>query len=211
MVGFFTRHFHPYYPLSNDEIFGQTGAGASVNQLFMAIADPGDYCMIPTPYYGAFDLDVSVCTGVQVLPVFLHDDSLKSMSVDIEQLESIFQDAVASGKRVTSLLITNPENPLGRTYSRQDLINFMIFASRHDIHIIYDEIYALSTFTHIANKTKEDPFISALSLPYKEYINPSLVHIVYGMSKDFALNGFRIGIIIDQFNKPLRQTLVRIS
>lgn len=210
MQAFFERHFHPHYPLKHDHIFSQTGAGASVNQLIMAVSDPGDYCIIPAPYYGAFDLDVSVNTGVSILPVFLHDEDLKDMSVDLDRLEQTYQEAVDKGKRVTSMVITNPENPLGRAYLRKDIITFMVFASKHDIHIIFDEIYALSTCSHLEQEL-DDPFVSVLSLPYKEYIEPSLVHVIYGLSKDFALNGLRMGFIIDQFNEPLRKALIRSS
>lgn len=211
MQAFFDRHFHPRYPLKYDHILAQTGAGASVNQIIMAVSDPGDYCLIPSPYYGAFDLDVSVNTGVPILPVFLHDDDLKDMSVDLDRLEKTYQEAVNEGKRVTSMVITNPENPLGRTYSRKDIITFMAFASNHDIHLIFDEIYALSTCSHIGKQELDDPFVSILSLPYKDYIEPSLIHVIYGLSKDFALNGLRMGFIIDQFNEPLRKALIRCS
>lgn len=109
---FFTRHFKPHYPLQSDHIFTQTGAGASVNQLIMSIADEGDYCMLPGPYYGAFDLDISVHTGVNILEVFPH--GLVDTTIDGDELERVYQQAKNEGKRITSILVTNPDNPLGR-------------------------------------------------------------------------------------------------
>lgn len=109
---FFTRHFKPHYPLQSDHIFTQTGAGASVNQLIMSIADEGDYCMVPGPYYGAFDLDISVHTGVNILEVFPH--GLADTTIDGDELERVYQQAKNEGKRITSILVTNPDNPLGR-------------------------------------------------------------------------------------------------
>jgi 1-aminocyclopropane-1-carboxylate synthase len=210
MQDFFTRHFHPHYPLDPDDIFAQTGAGASVNQILMALADPGDFCMIPGPYYGVFDLDVGVNTGVKIVPIYLHQDNgLQNMFVDLYLLEAAYKKAEWEGKRITSMIITNPENPLGRCYSKQDIETFLIFGFNHDIHLIFDEIYALSSYSHLLDKTRDDPFISVLSLPYKDFIDPSLVHVIYGMSKDFAVNGFRIGYIVDQFNGPLKKALLR--
>ncbi|KAI8374805.1 pyridoxal phosphate-dependent transferase [Blakeslea trispora] len=206
---FITRNFNPFYPLDWSHLYMQTGAGASVNQLVSAVSDPGDYCMIPVPYYGAFDLDVTVQTGVRIIKTFPH--SLTSPQVNIAKLEETYQQAQSEGKTVTSMVITNPDNPLGRCYSRQDLEAFLIFASRHHIHVISDEIYALSTFAQIIDTSKPDPFISILALDYKKLIDPALVHVIYGLSKDFAINGFRIGFIIDQFNDPLKRVLARTS
>lgn len=209
MQEFITRHFHPYYPLDPDHMFAQTGAGASVNQLLMAVADPGDYCMIPGPYYGMFDLDISVHTGVNIFSIYLHQkNGLKVMSVDMDLLDATYSNAKSDGKRITSMIITNPENPVGRCYSKKDIETLLRFGSKYHIHLVFDEIYALSSFSHLLDETQDDPFISVLSLPYKDFIDPSLVHVIYGLSKDFAVNGFRVGYIIDQFNGPLKQTLL---
>ena len=82
------------------------------------------------------------------------------------------------------------------------------FASKHTLHIISDEVYGLSTYSHILDEKHGDPFISLLTLDsVDELIDPSLVHIIYGFSKDFCLNGFRVGFIIDQHNELLRQYL----
>lgn len=112
MFNFFDKHFKPHYPLQANDIFAQTGAGASVNQLYQIIADEGDYCIIPAPYYGAFDFDVSVNTGVKIIKVYPHN--LTDITVDGEELERVYQQATNEGKRITSILITNPDNPLGR-------------------------------------------------------------------------------------------------
>ncbi|KAI7889371.1 pyridoxal phosphate-dependent transferase [Mucor mucedo] len=210
MKDFFTRHFHPYYPMNWTDIFVHTGAGASINQLFLSIGDPGDYCLIPTPFYGAFEYDVSVHTGIHILPVNLHKE-LQDMSIDPDQLESYYQGATSEGKKVTSMLITNPENPLAKCYSKKDIETILAFADRHHIHVVFDEIYALSTYSQFLDEKTEDPFVSVLSLPYKELIDPALVHVIYGLSKDFAVNGFRVGYVVNQFNGPLKQALRRSS
>ncbi|GAN10347.1 aminotransferase [Mucor ambiguus] len=207
LQAFFTRHFKPYYPLEAEHIFTQTGAGASVNQLIMSIADEGDYCMLPGPYYGAFDLDISVNTGVNIVEVFPH--GISDTSINGDELERVYQLAKREGKRITSILITNPDNPLGRCYSRQDIETFLKFASKHSLHYISDEIYALSSFSHLLDTSRQDPFHSILSIGYRDFIDPNLVHVIYGMSKDFAINGFRVGFIITQFNEPLRLALMR--
>lgn len=175
----------------------------------MVINDPGDYCLIPTPYYGALDYDVQVNTGVKIFPAHLHHPDLNNMTVNPDLLESHYQRAQSEGKKITSMIVTNPENPLGRCYSAQDIKVFLSFGSKHQIHMVFDEIYALSTYGQLLDEKKEDPFVSVLSLPYKDFIDPTLIHVVYGLSKDFAINGFRVGFIIDQFNGPLKSALCR--
>lgn len=191
-----------------NDIFLHTGAGASINQLFMSIADSGEYCLIPTPFYGAFEFDVSVHTGIHILPINLHKE-LQDMTIDPHQLESFYQTATSEGKKITSMLITNPENPLAKCYSKQDIETILNFAGKHHIHVVFDEIYGLSTYSQFLDEDTKDPFVSVLSLPYKDLIDPTLVHVVYGLSKDFAVNGFRIGYVIDQFNEPLKKSLNR--
>lgn len=68
--------------------------------------------MLPGPYYGAFDLDISVHTGVNIIEVFPH--GISDTHVNGDELERVYQLAKSKGKRITSILISNPDNPLGR-------------------------------------------------------------------------------------------------
>jgi len=64
------------------------------------------------------------------------------------------------------------------------MIEYMRFCDKHQIHLVSDEIYALTTFPtdDIPNPT---PFTSLLSIPKDNIIDPTLCHVVYGMSKVF--------------------------
>lgn len=77
-----------------------------------------------------------------------------------------------------------------RNYSRGVLIEFLRFASRNQIHILFDEIYALSVFDDKlvgqakAEQPDSTPFISVLSIPdLEQYCEKDLIHVAYGMSK----------------------------
>jgi aspartate/methionine/tyrosine aminotransferase len=89
--------------------------------------------------------------------------------------ETAFQQAVESGIRPRALMLCNPHNPLGRCYPPSTLIAFMRFCDKHGIHMLADEIYAMSVYS-IAEEGKGDetetttPFTSVLSLPTSEYI-----------------------------------------
>lgn len=75
-------------------------------------------------------------------------------------------------------------------FTRELIIAFLRFASKNQIHILFDEIYALSIFdyalTGLAREEQPDsnPFISILSIPnIEQYCEKELVHVAYGMSK----------------------------
>ena len=76
----------------------------------------------------------------------------------------------------------------------ETLKEFISFCGRKQLHFISDEIYAKSLFANPALLSAA-PFISTLALDYGELIDPSLVHILYGASKDFCANGMRLGLV----------------
>lgn len=108
------RHFKPRQELTLDHIIVTTGSGAALYFLTQAIMDPGDSALVLAPYYGNFDADLCVLTGVDLVPVYLdeHDDG--AVTVRLHVLEAALQDAANRGKRIKSFLITNPHNPLGK-------------------------------------------------------------------------------------------------
>jgi len=92
-------------------------------------------------------------------------------------------------------LITNPNNPLGAIYPPSTVIEAIEFCKKHQLQLVVNELYANSCF---------DPqveFHSVLSLPEYE-ANHDFIHVVYGLSKDFCISGYRVGILYTE-NKEL--------
>ncbi|KAI9493257.1 pyridoxal phosphate-dependent transferase [Zychaea mexicana] len=209
VAGLINRNFQPVLPLITDHILTTTGAGAAVFFLTLGITNPGDSVLVIAPYYGNFDSDVCVGTQVDNVPFYPSVTDDGDVSIDMDRLEECFQNAKEkNNKNIKAVLITNPHNPLGKCFSRESLETVLKFASKHTLHVISDEVYALSTFSHILDEKQENPFTSLLSFGnLDQLIDPALVHVIYGFSKDFCLNGFRVGFIIDQHNTKLRQYL----
>ncbi|KAL1636814.1 hypothetical protein SLS56_000907 [Neofusicoccum ribis] len=93
----------------------------------------------------------------------------------------------------------------GRCYSRDVIIALMKLCQKHRIHLVSDEIYALSVWDN--PEARDAPtFTSVLSIDTTGIIDPSLVHDMWGMSKDFGANGLRIGCIISQHNPTFRES-----
>ncbi|KAI9274573.1 pyridoxal phosphate-dependent transferase, partial [Phascolomyces articulosus] len=209
VAGMMNRNFEPKVPLIVDHILTTTGAGAAVFFLTLGITNPGDSVLVISPYYGNFDSDVCVGSQVDNIPFYPSPTEDGDITIEMDLLEETFEKATTEeNKKIKAILLTNPHNPLGKCFSRESLETLLKFASKHTLHVISDEVYGLSTFTHLLDEKRENPFISLLNLEtVDELIDPALVHIIYGFSKDFCLNGFRVGFIIDQHNEYLRQYL----
>ena len=86
------------------------------------------------------------------------------------------------------------------------MIELMKLCQKHQINFVSDEIYALTVWDN-AEAPNATGFTSALSIDLNGIIDPRLVHVLWGLSKDFGANGLRIGAIISQGNHELRQAL----
>jgi aspartate/methionine/tyrosine aminotransferase len=207
---FLTRHFKPVTPIVPSHIHISNGLTPAIQNVAWAIADDGDALLLGRPYYVAFKPDVSRRTGVDVLPVAFGD--FDPMGVEaVQKYEDEVIKAKERGQRIAGVILAHPHNPLGRCYSRDVLMAFMKLCQKYQMHLISDEIYALSVFE---NKVDKDaaaiPFESVLSIDPEGIIDPSLVHVLWGMSKDFGANGLRMGITVTQHNPGMQAALMSV-
>ncbi|XP_019200281.1 PREDICTED: 1-aminocyclopropane-1-carboxylate synthase 7-like [Ipomoea nil] len=178
------------------------GATAANELLTFILADPGDALLVPTPYYPGFDRDLRWRTGVKIVPV--HCDSSNNFQITRTALEAAYDEAESNGIKVRGVLITNPSNPLGATIQRSILEQVLDFATAKNIHLVSDEIYSGSAFS-------SSEFISiAEILEARSYRDSERVHIVYSLSKDLGLPGFRVGTIYS-YNDKVVTTARRMS
>lgn len=105
-------------------------------------------------------------------------------------------------------MLCHPHNPLGQCYPRETLIAIMQLCNKYKIHLIADEIYAMSIYNiPDANAVQ---FESILSLDTDRYIDHKYLHHLYGMSKDTAASGLRLGVI-HTLNPELLRALAALS
>lgn len=203
------RYLNPITPLEAEHVLVTNGCSSALEQLAWAVANPGDGFLLGRPFYTRLNIDPSLRADAKIVPVDFGDaDPLAVTSIGA--YEQAITQAVTNGRKIAGLLLCNPHNPLGRCYSRVTLIGLLRLCQRHRIHLISDEIYALSVWSeNSSNGQKCEPFESCLSLATPDIIDPSLVHVVWGMSKDFGANGFRVGAIVSQHNSVLRASLLQ--
>ncbi|CAI9752933.1 unnamed protein product [Fraxinus pennsylvanica] len=166
------------------------GATSANETLMFCLANPGEAFLLPTPYYPGFDRDLKWRTGVEIVPI--QCTSSNGFRITESALEEAYQQAQKRNLKVKGVLVTNPSNPLGISLSWHELNHLLSFIAAKGIHLISDEIYSGTVFN-------SEGFVSIMEvLMNKKYVNSPVwdrVHIVYSLSKDLGLPGFRVGAI----------------
>ncbi|CAG8429344.1 unnamed protein product [Penicillium salamii] len=200
-AAFLNDDFQSKETINADSILITPGVASAIDGLAWSICEDGDGILVPQPFYNGFTVDLLNRSNARIVGVTYQDiegytdlDDLFNPDVNAKALEAALCRAKNDGITVKALLISNPHNPLGRCYPAETLRAFIRFCAENGLHFISDEIYAKSPFASPAIPSPV-PFISTLSLDYQTLIDPSLVHILYGASKDFCANGIRLGLV----------------
>lgn len=208
---FLNRHLDSFTPIDIADIVVTNGVSAATEHCSWALCDPGDGILLGRPYYRSFFKDLGVRPNVKVLPVgFGTKDPLDVSSV--AEYERALLHSLDQGVKIRAIMLCNPHNPLGRCYSRDFLVRLMKLCQQHRVHLISDEIYALSVWRHAPSDAKSDiqPFTSVLSINTTGIIDPARLHVLWGTSKDFGANGLRCGVIISR-NHALIECISNVS
>ena len=170
-------------PIDPEQVIAVAGTGTVLEMLFYAIANPGDGVLVPTPSYTGFWPDLEARDELTIIPV--HTSSETGFRLTTDLLDA----AVDSADRpVKALLFTSPDNPLGRVYDAAHIDMIIEWAERRQIHLVFDELFALSVFDG-------STFVSGGSR------SPSLgdrIHLVWAVSKDLAASGLRCGVLVSE-------------
>ncbi|KAI0003151.1 1-aminocyclopropane-1-carboxylate synthase [Xylariaceae sp. FL0662B] len=186
--------FHPFKPLDGSEIQITGAATALHTALGWAIGDPGEGILTSVPVYGRFELDFGNMAQLHV--VYANTDADTSFSPGVTaRFEEALVEANRAGIKIRALLIVNPNNPLGRCYPRQTIVELMKFCQKHRIHFISDEVYGCSVFNTDIEANLLD-FTSALSIDPTGILDKELLHVTYSLSKDFGAAGLRVGAVV---------------
>ncbi|XP_051127222.1 1-aminocyclopropane-1-carboxylate synthase 3-like [Andrographis paniculata] len=173
------------------------GATSANETLMFCLAEPGEAFLLPTPYYPGFDRDLKWRTGVEIVPI--QCSSSTGFRITAAALEDAYKSAQKRNLKVKGVLVTNPSNPVGITLNRAELNLLVDFADAKGVHLISDEIYSGTVFD-------SPSFVSVLEVLASRNFHVSSatwnrVHVVYSLSKDLGLPGFRVGAIYS--NDPL--------
>ena len=157
------------------EICAIVGVSEGLNIAAMALLNPGEKIIVPTPVWEVYFGIIKMAGGIPVQVDTSADNFILTAKKLTETLEN-------EGKGAKAVIITDPSNPTGRVYSEQNLQELADVITKYDIFAVSDEIYA--------------------ELIYGERKHYSLTQIIpertlllSGLSKSVAMTGWRIGYI----------------
>src|SRR5262245_27979780 len=158
-----------------ENIVVSTGAKQSLANAVLALVDEGDEVIIPAPFWVTYSELVKVARGI---PVILNTTMESHFKITAKELE----DAITERSRV--FLFSSPCNPSGSVYNKAELEALAdVFRKHPQIFIISDEIYEYINFvSHHESIAQFDDL-------------KDRVVIINGLSKGFAMTGYRLGYI----------------
>ena len=157
-----------------EDILVSCGAKHSLYNLLQAVVNPGDDVVIPAPYWVSYS-DMALLAGG--VPKLIPSDEASGFRITPQQLEA------ALTPRTRIFLLNSPCNPTGATYSRDELLALGQVLSAHGCLIIADDIYEKIVYDgfEVHNLVTLCPELRERAV------------IVNGVSKTYAMTGWRIG------------------
>ena len=160
---------------SPEQVVVSTGAKQSIANTVLAIVDAGDEVIIPTPYWVTYSEIVRLAGGSVKLVKTLFENGYK---ITPAQLEENITD------KTKLFMFSSPCNPTGAVYTKKELEALAAVFKKHpDVFIMSDEIYEHINFTGHHESIAQFDFLK------------DRVIIINGLSKGFAMTGWRLGYI----------------
>jgi aspartate aminotransferase len=150
------------------------GAKQAIFNVCFTLFGPGDDVLIPVPYWTSYPEIISLA---RARSIFVQGNPGNSMKIDVAALD----DAVTDTTR--GLILNSPGNPTGAIYEQAELDAILLWAAERGIWVISDEIYSRMCYSADRAPSVFDADASLLER----------VVLIDGVSKSFAMTGWRIG------------------
>jgi len=167
------------------EVTVTSGSQEAMFSAALGFLDPGDEALVISPHYPAHFEDPLLA---EANPVTIPTSAENNYRIEMEKLEDKITD------KTKMIWISNPSNPTGHVYPREDLEILADVAKRHDLIVLVDEIYEKLVYDDVKH-------VSLASISGME----SRTITVNGFSKAYAMTGWRIGYMAAE--KKLSSTL----
>lgn len=180
----YDMHFEP------DEILITNGGSEALMFAMMALCDPGDEVLVPEPFYANYNA-FSRCINVKVIPITTKAEEGFHLPSEAEIESRITPNTKA-------IVLSNPGNPTGVIYSREEMDMLSRIVRKHDMSIVADEVYREFVYD---------------GLKYTSFGNlPEIadrVIIVDSVSKRYSACGARIGSLASK-NKDFSKQVLKL-
>ncbi|CEN21556.1 pyridoxal phosphate-dependent aminotransferase [Paraclostridium sordellii] len=187
MINYYST-YNMYF--EKDEILITNGGSEALLFAMMATCDPGDNILVPEPFYTNYN-GFSSCVNVVVKPITTHPENGFHLPNKSEILSKI-------DKNTKAILISNPGNPTGTVYTKEEVFMLADIAKENNLWIIADEVYREFVYD---------------SLDYISFGNideiKDRVIIVDSVSKRYSACGARIGSLASK-NKDFIHEILKL-
>jgi aspartate/methionine/tyrosine aminotransferase len=181
-------------PLTEENIVVTHGAVGAVATLLQAILQPGDEILLPDPGWVNYEMATKMLGGVPV-PYPLEEN--RKWKPDPNLLSKLCTE------KTKAIMLCSPSNPTGAVLSKEEMSDLVDVCNERGLVIISDEIYSQIYFDR-----KEDQQESP-SIMECDNIDSQRVCVVSGVSKAWAMTGFRVGWIVTR-NIELASTCAKL-
>lgn len=176
--------------LENNDILITNGGSEALLFALMSVADSGDNLIIPEPFYTNYN-SFSQIAGVKVSPFLTKAEEGFHLPEEKEIVKSI-------NDKTRAILVSNPGNPTGVVYTKDEIDLIIKIAKEHDLYIIADEVYREFVYD---------------GLEYTSFMNikgiEDRVILIDSISKRYSACGARIGIIASK-NRELMVNVLKL-
>lgn len=174
---------------NTNQIVVTNGAKQAIANVCLAMLDPGDEVVLFAPYWVSYDSIIKIADGI---PVVVYAGIDQDFKVSADQLKSAISD------KTKLVLFSSPSNPTGSVYTKDELSELAeVLRDYPNVHIISDEIYEYINFGS-----------GHASIASFDYLKDRVI-IVNGMSKGYAMTGWRIGFMAS--NETIAKSCIKIQ
>jgi aspartate aminotransferase len=174
LAGYYQKH---HIDVDHTQIMITTGGSEALLIGLMTCLDPGDEVIIPEPFYANYN-SFALTAGAKVIPVGSSIESGFALP-PVEDFERLITN------KTKAIIISNPGNPTGYLYSKEELLKLRDIVLKHDLYLFADEVYR--EFCYDGHS-----FYSAMQL---EGLDQHVI-LIDSVSKRYSMCGARIGAMV---------------
>lgn len=174
-----------------ENVIASSGAKQAIMVALQAILDPQDEVIFPAPYWVSYPEMVKLCGGIPV-PVYPEDGTFYPRLQDIEEHVTSYTKCV---------ILNSPNNPTGAMYPEEFIADVVEFCEKKELYLIMDDIYHRLIFDGRQPINCYDYV--------KDHSENSRLIVVNGVSKAYAMTGYRIGWAVA--NKKLIEVMTNVQ
>ncbi|MGE0456134.1 MAG: pyridoxal phosphate-dependent aminotransferase [Vicinamibacteria bacterium] len=186
----YTEEHYEHIP-APENVVVSSGAKQSIMSFLYAVLEPKDEVIFPAPYWVSYPEMVKLAGGVAV-PVLPEDGTFQPSVPDI---------ADKVGSYTKAIILNSPNNPSGAMYTRDFVREMVEYCEKKSLWLVMDDLYNRLVFDHQA---APNPYAFA-----KDLGDSSRLVVVQGVSKMYAMTGFRIGWAIA--NREVSEAMTNIQ